>query len=84
MPFLRLHPRKRTPGCAILAAIEQGVLDEDRWNQYLNLKKAGFVEDKSAYLNEKKTFFKKVKMEMREQYRKGKRQRNRENAGQHR
>ena len=60
------------PGCAILAAIEQGVLDEDRWNQYLNLKKENrFVENKSAYLNEKKTFFKKIKMEMREQYRKG-------------
>ena len=60
------------PGCAILAAIEQGILDEDRWNQYLNLKKENrFVEDKSAYLNEKKAFFKKIKMEMREQYRKG-------------
>lgn len=54
------------PGCAVLAAIEDGTLEFSRWKNYLQLRsEAKFTEDKSAYLREKKEFFKKVNKEVR-------------------
>ena len=49
------------PGCAIQAAISDLTLDRARWKNYLQLRgEARFTEDKSAYLREKKEFFKKL------------------------
>lgn len=49
------------PGCAVLAALENHILEHSRWKNYLQLKgEARFTEDKSAYLREKKEFFKKI------------------------
>ncbi|MDF2540227.1 MAG: ribosome small subunit-dependent GTPase [Herbinix sp.] len=52
---------KSEPGCAVLEAIGNGTLEHTRWRNYLQLKReAKFTEDKSAYLKEKKDFFKKI------------------------
>lgn len=52
---------RNEPGCAIQAAILSGTLDFARWKNYLQLRgEARFTEDKSAYLREKREFFKKV------------------------
>ncbi len=49
------------PGCAIQSAIATGALERSRWKNYLQLKgEARFTEDKSAYLREKRDFFKKL------------------------
>jgi ribosome biogenesis GTPase len=49
------------PGCAIQSAIAAGTLERARWKNYLGLKgEARFTEDKSAYLREKREFFKKL------------------------
>lgn len=49
------------PGCAVQSAIAAGTLDRARWKNYLALKgEARFTEDKSAYLREKREFFRKV------------------------
>lgn len=49
------------PGCAIQEAIINRTLDRDRWKNYLQLKgEARFTEDKSAYLREKRDFFRKL------------------------
>jgi len=42
------------PGCAILAAIERGVLSQSRWDNYLKLKReALYSDDKAAAMREK-------------------------------
>jgi len=42
------------PGCAILAAIERGVLSQSRWDNYLKLKRETlYSEDKAAAMREK-------------------------------
>jgi ribosome biogenesis GTPase len=49
------------PGCAVLGAIANHSLENSRWKNYLQLKgEAKFTEDKSAYIREKREFFKKV------------------------
>lgn len=49
------------PGCAVMAAISEGVLDYSRWKNYLQIKnEARFTENKSAYLREKRDFYKKI------------------------
>ncbi|MEA4920758.1 MAG: ribosome small subunit-dependent GTPase A [Clostridiaceae bacterium] len=49
------------PGCAIKDAIDKGELSQDRWESYLSLvSEAGFIENKSAYLQEKKEKFKSI------------------------
>jgi ribosome biogenesis GTPase len=49
--------RHRTePGCAVLAAIQDGSLPGERWERYLAQKEENrFVDDKTAYLAEKRT-----------------------------
>lgn len=60
------------PGCAILKAIEEGTLEASRWNNYLKLKRESkFTEDKSAYLKDKKEFFKKINTDMRKKSKSG-------------
>lgn len=52
---------RNEPGCAIQAAIADHTLEGSRWKNYLQLKgEARFTEDKSAYLREKREFFKKL------------------------
>lgn len=54
------------PGCAVLAAISDGSLERSRWKNYLQLKnEAKFSVDKSAYLKQKKEFFRKVNRDAR-------------------
>lgn len=60
------------PGCAVLAALEKGDLDDKRWKNYLGIKnEAKFTEDKAGYLREKKEFFKKINKETKIRYRSG-------------
>lgn len=57
---------RNEPGCAILEAISEGRLERSRWKNYLQLKgEARFTEDKSAYLRQKKEFFRKVNRDAR-------------------
>lgn len=43
------------PGCAIKKAIVDGMLSEERWNSYINLKKEmRFVDGKAGFLRDKK------------------------------
>ena len=52
---------KSEPGCAVLESINNGILEQARWKNYLLLKgEAKFTEDKAGYLREKKEFFKKI------------------------
>lgn len=52
---------KSEPGCAVLRAMEDGTLERSRWKNYLQIKsEVKYTEDKTAYLREKKDFFKKV------------------------
>ena len=47
------------PGCAVLAALEDGRLSPLQWKNYrLQKKEAAFVEDHSAYLKQKREFHK--------------------------
>jgi ribosome biogenesis GTPase len=49
------------PGCAVLEALQNGTLTQSRWDNYIKLKRESkFTEDKSAYLKDKKEFFKKI------------------------
>ena len=49
------------PGCAILGSIEDGILDQSRWNNYIQIKREiKFTEDKAGYMREKNEFFKKI------------------------
>ncbi len=52
---------RNEPGCAIQTAISIGTLERARWKNYQQLKgEVRFTEDKSAYLREKREFFKKI------------------------
>jgi len=56
---------QKEPGCAVITAIEKGVLDKKRWKNYLQLKEeAKYTDDKAAYLREKKEFYKKINKEV--------------------
>ena len=47
---------KTEPGCAVLAAIDDGSLPLERWENYLSQKAENkFVDDKAGYLREKST-----------------------------
>lgn len=49
------------PGCAILAALEDGSLDEGRWNSYLKLKiELEYSADSESYLKRKEKKFKEI------------------------
>ena len=49
------------PGCAVRTALDDHTLEYSRWKNYLRLKsESKFSEDKSAYLKEKKDFFRKL------------------------
>jgi ribosome biogenesis GTPase len=49
------------PGCAIHAALDNGALSAAQWETYLTQKQeAAFVEDKAAYLREKRTVHKRT------------------------
>lgn len=49
------------PGCAVIAAIASGKLDESRWQSYLQLKKeAKYSDDKEGYLREKEQWHKAI------------------------
>jgi len=49
------------PGCAVRAAIEDGLLAPERWENYQKLKKeARFSEDKDAYLRKRTEFRKSI------------------------
>ncbi len=65
---------KNEPGCAVLAALENHTLETSRWRNYLQLKnEARFTENKSAYLRERKEFFKKLEKGMRAGQKSGRR-----------
>ncbi len=60
------------PGCAIQTAIASGALDRSRWKNYLSLREeARFTEDKSAYLREKREFFRKLEKSNRARHKVG-------------
>lgn len=60
---------KSEPGCAVLAAMENGTLERSRWKNYLQLKgEAKFSEYKAAYMREKKEFFKKINQDKKTKY----------------
>lgn len=47
------------PGCAVKAAIADGLLPQERWDSYLKLKQeAKFTDDKSAYLRQRQKIHK--------------------------
>ncbi len=49
------------PNCAILEAIENGTLEQSRWDNYLKLKReAKFTEDKAKYVREQSEKWKKM------------------------
>ena len=49
------------PGCAILAALEDGRLSQEQWKNYrVQLRETAFVEDHSAYLKQKQEFHKSI------------------------
>lgn len=49
------------PGCAIYAALSQGLLSPKRWDSYRRLKEeAAFAADKDAYLAAKQKKFKSI------------------------
>lgn len=53
----------KEPGCAINKALEDGSLDQQRWDNYLRIKQESkFSQDKSAYLREKRAWAKGVAM----------------------
>ncbi|MBH1940284.1 ribosome small subunit-dependent GTPase A [Mobilitalea sibirica] len=60
------------PGCAVLAAIEEGTLEQKRWKNYLQIKnEAKYTQDKAAYLKDKKEFFKKINKDAKVRYKNG-------------
>ena len=55
------------PGCAVLAALDNGELSREMWNKYLmQRKEAAFVENHSEYLKQKKQFRKSIARMMRQ------------------
>lgn len=51
---------KSEPGCAIKAAIENGELEEDRWNRYLLLKSENDIGNKKAAYIKKDKLYRKI------------------------
>ena len=52
---------KTEPGCAVLAALEDGRLSPEQWKNYrMQRKETAFVEDHSAYLKQKREFQKTI------------------------
>ncbi len=52
---------RKEPGCAVLAALENGELQRSRWRSYLHMREeARFTENKAAYLRDKAAFHKKI------------------------
>lgn len=52
------------PGCAVLAALSDGSLPRERWEQYVVQKNENdFVANKSGYLNDKRARFKAIAMQ---------------------
>lgn len=52
---------KTEPGCAVLAAISDGTLPNERWEHYLAQKRENkFVDDKTGYLQDKKAWHKDI------------------------
>jgi ribosome biogenesis GTPase len=50
---------KSEPGCAVLAALEDGSLTPEEWRNYQAQKReTAFVENRSAYLKQKQEFHK--------------------------
>ena len=50
---------KTEPGCAVLAALTDGSLSREHWERYLAQKRENkFVDDKSSYLTDKRTWHK--------------------------
>ena len=48
---------KTEPGCAVLAALSDGSLPRERWEQYLDQKQENkFVEDRAGYFSEMRVF----------------------------
>lgn len=51
------------PGCAVLAALADETLSNERWEQYLSQKRENrFVDDRSSYLNDKRSINKSIAM----------------------
>lgn len=49
------------PGCAVLAALEDGSLKEEQWKKYRMLRKeTAYVENHSAYLRQKRAQFRSI------------------------
>lgn len=49
------------PGCAVRAAIEQGLLSRERWESYQKLKReARFADDKGSYLRQRQALHKSI------------------------
>jgi ribosome biogenesis GTPase len=60
------------PGCAVLAALENGTLPHERWELYIaETRENKFVNDKAAYLNEKKARGKSISVHNRKMKKKG-------------
>ena len=54
---------KTEPGCAVLAALKNGALSQEKWNSYLaQTGENNFVTNHSAYLKEKKAMRKRIAM----------------------
>lgn len=52
---------QREPGCAILRALRDGTLSEERWSSYLKLKsETAYAEDSQSYLAAKEKKFKDI------------------------
>jgi len=52
---------KTEPGCAVMAAIEDGSLTRKEWERYMTQKKESkFYDDKNAYMREKTNFHKSI------------------------
>ncbi len=59
------------PGCAILEAIQDGQISEDRFNSYIKLRnEAKYIEDSQSYLREKKQKFKEITKQNRNNFKK--------------
>lgn len=52
------------PGCAVRAAITEGLLAPERWQSYCNLRReAKYADDKQAFLREKQQWHKSIRKE---------------------
>ncbi|MDR1689112.1 MAG: ribosome small subunit-dependent GTPase A [Clostridiales bacterium] len=62
----------REPGCAVLAALENGTLEHGRWEKYVaETRENKFVNDKAGFLDEKKARNKSISMHNRKMKKKG-------------